>query len=137
LFGLLTITDGQSLFLAVVSSHVQEKQHIRLGTNDKINVAVNGYPMPSFTWKKNGQPFNGNTGRYRAQADGTIMVTDVKVVDRGNYSVHISQLAGRQSTDIKIEVIVFGENYRNVLKLCTRDCYTVVIILNNLVNNSN
>lgn len=89
------------------SSHVQSKQFLRLGTTDKIVIEVYGYPSPVFEWKKDNQVFNPNTGRYRSQSDGTVIITDVQVIDRGNFSLEISQDNKRRSKTLKIEVIVF------------------------------
>ncbi|XP_031568319.1 hemicentin-2-like [Actinia tenebrosa] len=89
------------------SNNVELKQFLRIGTNDKIVIGVYGYPNPEFEWKKDNQPFNPNTGRYRAQSDGTVLVSNVEVADKGNFSLKISQDNKRRSKELKIEVITF------------------------------
>ena len=95
--------------IAVSATHVKKTQFLRLGTNDKISVDVIGVPQPIFTWKKGGVNFDPNQARYSLDSRGSISIRDVQIADKGNFSLHISQMNGRTSEDLKIEVVAFGE----------------------------
>jgi len=88
--------------------HVATTQYIRIGTNDKIDVDVTGYPQPSFEWKRDGVTVNFNTGRYSSNSVGTVSIRDVNKDDRGNYTLLINQGSARFK-NIKIEVVAFGK----------------------------
>lgn len=86
---------------------MKKTQYVRIGNNDKIVVDVAGVPQPKFTWKRDGVNVNMNTGRYSQNSKGTVSIRDVRIEDKGNYTVKIVQ--NLISENVNIEVIPFGK----------------------------
>lgn len=97
----------KNYYLSVDAKNVAKTQYIRIGTNDKIVVDVVGVPQPTFKWKRDGITINLNTGRYSQSSKGTVSIKDVRIGDKGNYTLTIDQES--RSLEMKIEVIAFGK----------------------------
>ncbi|KAF5394686.1 hypothetical protein PHET_10642, partial [Paragonimus heterotremus] len=77
------------------------------GTPIRLNVEVDGEPLPEVTWYRNGQPFKGSPD-WKVTVEGrqsTVECREVFQVDSAEWTVHATNSAGRATTMTKVTVI--------------------------------
>ena len=98
-------------------SESQTKAFLRAGTTGMVKVPIQGYPRPKFEWMKGYEPLDVTNSRYTVTPGGTLIIKDVKMSDKGKYTVSATNLymkdngkftsmvAHRVDADVAIEVI--------------------------------
>ncbi|XP_014677884.1 PREDICTED: contactin-like [Priapulus caudatus] len=72
--------------------------------NLTISCAPEAAPSPVYTWKQNGQSF-ADDGRRRILPDGTLIVTDVRRSDEGQYECEAENALGKSSSRANVTVL--------------------------------
>ncbi|XP_004708703.1 immunoglobulin superfamily member 10 [Echinops telfairi] len=122
-------TDRLHVTLSVVSypPRILERRPkeitVHSGSSVALKCRAEGRPSPEISWVLANQtvlsdPSEGSQ-RARVQSDGTLVVDDVSIYDRGFYKCTASNLAGRDSLLVRMQVIaappVILEQKRQVL----------------------
>ncbi|KAG7174552.1 Down syndrome cell adhesion molecule-like protein 2-like 6 [Homarus americanus] len=76
------------------------------GEELRLACRVVGNPTPTRTWTFNGKPLGGNEPRVKEYPDGSVLVTDVKAQDAGNYTCTTTNLHGSDSITYAVTVQV-------------------------------
>ncbi|OCT80885.1 immunoglobulin superfamily member 10 [Xenopus laevis] len=82
---------------------------VHSGNSVNINCQAEGRPFPTITWtlKNETIPFGTSTSNRKifVQQDGTLIIKDVTIYDRGIYICLATNLAGDDTFTVKIQVI--------------------------------
>lgn len=74
------------------------------GMETTLRCTATGDPVPLQTWTRNGAAIADS--RFRVMADGsTLMISDVREEDQGEYQCHASNLVGSNSATVSLNVI--------------------------------
>ena len=82
-------------------------QSVCLGQKDKVRLDVSSYPLPTYTWSKDGQALTFDSRRTLDRYTGNIVLNPVIQSDEGNYSCTVKY--GTQQQPHNFPVFVFGE----------------------------
>eukprot|EP00079_Xenopus_tropicalis_P025690 XP_012819117.1 PREDICTED: immunoglobulin superfamily member 10 [Xenopus tropicalis] len=82
---------------------------VHSGNSVNVNCQAEGSPFPTITWtlKNETIPFGTSTSNRKifVQPDGTLIIKDVTVYDRGIYRCLATNLAGEDTFTVRIQVI--------------------------------
>ncbi|XP_071821894.1 hemicentin-1-like isoform X3 [Apostichopus japonicus] len=78
-----------------------------------------GYPEPTVSWTKDGAEITLTNDRYALLSDGTLIIPEITVSDGGLYECTVSNVAGRQSYSVTIEVQVPPTIITSITKITT------------------
>ncbi|XP_069185985.1 cell adhesion molecule Dscam1 isoform X2 [Procambarus clarkii] len=76
------------------------------GEELRLACRVVGNPTPTRLWTFNGKPLGGSQTRVKEYPDGSVLVTDVKAQDAGNYTCTTTNLHGSDSITYAVTVQV-------------------------------
>ena len=112
---MLSLNFVVKYFLTILCSTVYvnppRNQKLLLNNRGIVFLGANGYPAPSYKWKKDGivldQKDRNNGGRFNWLDDGSLEIPTVRVSDAGKYECDIIQ--GYNSKTIVIQISVVGK----------------------------
>lgn len=85
------ISSETEMYLAPVDSSVT------------LQCQADGFPPPSVTWHKDGQPLNESV-RHRVLSSGSLQLAFVQPVDTGRYTCTAANAAGTVSLEMRLTV---------------------------------
>ena len=87
---------------------LHSSQVITLTKDDTVMIMLRGFSAADVEWMKDGESIDSlAAGRYEIQADGSLLIRDVRRSDAGSYSIYISSLnlpAGTPAEIISVTV---------------------------------
>ncbi|KAG7487577.1 hypothetical protein MATL_G00024890, partial [Megalops atlanticus] len=79
---------------------------VQVGHPIDLPCVVQGVPVPTVTWLKDGTALLVDGAQYRSFPDGTLTVSEVGLSDAGVYTCVASNVAGRDEAHIQLQVQV-------------------------------
>jgi hypothetical protein len=76
--------------VAVVAS--KRKIYLRSGTTGMVDVSIKAFPRPECEWMKDYEPISLESARYAVTPSGSLIIKDVKMSDKGSYSVAVTNV---------------------------------------------
>ncbi|KAG7266805.1 hypothetical protein CRUP_033315 [Coryphaenoides rupestris] len=91
------------------------EDHLKVveGSRTLLECRYFGSPVPDLRWSKYGQG-NLEGGRYRTHSNGTLEIKQTRVEDTGTYLCIVTNIAGRDESQIKIEPTLFVSKPQNL-----------------------
>ena len=72
-------------------------------TSITIQCPTSGVPTPTVTWTKDGQEIPSE-GSYKAQDDGSLVISEAKVEDSAQYTCNANSVTGKDSKSSTVRV---------------------------------
>lgn len=76
------------------------------GSEGRLSCMATGDPFPVYTWTRNGAEIDGTGDQFALESDGAVLIVrSVSVENEGAYQCQASNIAGRATDSITLNVI--------------------------------